>query len=56
MKLMITIGVVIFSSLGSWLGAAMSHGNWLSGWSIILSGVGGIVGIWVGYKIGQNYL
>ena len=55
MKLSISIGVLVFSSLGGWVGQTMDHGNWLGGWSIILSGVGGIVGIWLGYKVGKNY-
>jgi hypothetical protein len=54
MKLMIFIGVTIFGTVGGWLGAAMSHGNWLSGWSILLSAVGSFFGVWAGYKAGQN--
>lgn len=54
MKLMIFLGVGVVGTLGSWLGAAMSHGSWLGGWSILLGTVGSFVGIWVGYKVGQN--
>jgi uncharacterized protein YcfJ len=54
MKLMIFIGITIGSLIGGWLGAAMSHGNWLSGWSILLSGVGSLAGIWAGYRAGQS--
>ena len=50
MKLMITTGIV-----GGWLGALMDGGNWLGGWSILLSGVGSLVGIWAGYKAGKYY-
>lgn len=57
MKLMITIGVFIGSSLGAWLGAALlDHGNYLGGWSIILGAVGSFAGIWAGYKIAKNFL
>ncbi len=54
MKLMIFIGIGVVGTLGSWLGAVMSHGNWLGGWSILLGTVGSFVGIWAGYKVGQN--
>ena len=56
MKLIITIGVLLGSTLGGWLGSLMDNGNWLGGWSILFSGVGGIVGIWAGYKVAQSYL
>lgn len=54
MKLMILIGITVVGTLGGWLGAAMSHGNWLSGWSILLGALGSFAGIWVGYKAGQS--
>lgn len=54
MKLMIIVGITIFGTVGGWLGAAMDHGNWLGGWSILLSGIGSFFGIWVGFKAGQN--
>jgi len=53
MKLMIFLGVTIFGTIGGWIGALMTNGNWLSGWSILLGTVGSFVGIWVGYKVGQ---
>lgn len=53
MKLMIMLGVTVFGTIGSWIGALMTHGNWLSGWSIILGTVGSLAGIWTGYKAGQ---
>ena len=56
MKLMIWIGIFVGGTIGGWIGAAaFDHGNWLGGWSILLSGVGSLVGIWAGYKISQNY-
>lgn len=51
---MIFLGVTIFGTLGGWIGAAMDHGNWFGAWSILLGGVGSFVGIWAGYKAGQN--
>ena len=53
MKLMIFVGVTIFGTISGWIGAAMTHGNWFSGWSILLGGAGSLVGIWAGYKAGQ---
>ena len=53
MKLMIFIGIGLFSILGGWIGAAMSGGNWFSGWGILLSVVGSFVGIWAGFKTGR---
>jgi hypothetical protein len=55
MKLMIWIGITVGGGIGSWLGAAMSHGNWMSATSILLGGVGSIVGVWAGYRIGKDY-
>jgi len=51
---MITIGILVGGTVGGWLGALMSNNNWMSGWSILLSGVGSIVGIWVGFKIAKS--
>lgn len=54
MKLMIFIGITVVGTLGSWLGAVMSNGNWFGAWSILLGTVGSFVGIWVGYKASQS--
>ena len=50
---MILLGIIIFSTIGGWIGAAMSGGNWLSPWSLILSTIGAFFGIWAGYKAAQ---
>lgn len=55
MKLFITIGIVAGGTLGGWLGALMSHGNWMGVWSILLSTIGSLAGIWAGYKAARNY-
>jgi hypothetical protein len=55
MKLMITLGIFIFSSLGGWLGSLMGGGAFGT-WSLILSVVGSFFGIWAGYWVGKNYL
>jgi uncharacterized membrane protein YeaQ/YmgE (transglycosylase-associated protein family) len=56
MKKLISISVLIFGTLGGWLGTTLDHGNGFGGWAILLTAVGSFVGIWVGYKIGKNYL
>lgn len=53
---MIWIGITVGGGIGSWLGAAMSHGNWMSAGSILLGGVGSIAGLWAAYKFSKNYL
>lgn len=50
---MIFIGICVFGTIGGWLGALMDHGNWLGGWSILISTVGSLFGIWAGYKASQ---
>lgn len=56
MKLMISLGVIIGGLVGAWLGGLLDHGNSFGGWSLLLSTVGSLVGIWAGYKIARNYL
>ncbi len=53
MKLMIWIGIFVGSSVGGLLGAYFDGGLGL--WSIALSTVGGLAGVWAGYKIGKAY-
>jgi hypothetical protein len=55
MKLMIFLGITIFSSVGGWLGAAMDHGNWFGIWSILLGTIGAFAGVWAGFKAGQYF-
>lgn len=50
---MIFIGIGLFGLIGGWIGAAMSGGNWFSGWSLLLSVVGSFAGIWAGFKAGR---
>ena len=53
MKLMIGIGVTLFGSIGTVIGAAMSHGNEFGGWAILLGTIGSFFGIYAGYKAAQ---
>jgi hypothetical protein len=54
MKTMIYIGVTVGGIAGGWIGSLIDHGNIFGAWGILLGGVGSIIGIWAGYKIGQN--
>ena len=49
-KLCILIGTTLFSWIGWWVGARF---NFLTGF--ILSGVGSIVGVYVGWRINRDY-
>lgn len=47
--------VIVTSTIGSWLGAAMDHGNWF-GWT---SNILGVIGLAAGYwliRIINNYI
>jgi uncharacterized membrane protein YeaQ/YmgE (transglycosylase-associated protein family) len=51
-KVMIMIGMVVGSTLGSWL-PSLWGASWLSMTSLLLGTVGGFAGIWAGYKISR---
>lgn len=53
-KTLIWAGLVIGSSLGSYLPTLFGQ-DMFSGWAILWSAIGSILGVWAGYKIGQNY-
>jgi hypothetical protein len=53
MKRYITLGIIVCSLIGSWLGAELDHGNFFGTASNVLGIAGMFVGIWAGYKIGQ---
>ena len=55
MNLMIFLGIAVFGTLGSWLGAIVDNGNWLGAWSILLGAAGSFFGVWAGYKAGQYF-
>ncbi len=48
--MIIWFAVILGSTLGSYLPALFGAG-WLSLWSIVLGTVGGLAGLWVGYKV-----
>lgn len=53
-KTYIYIGIFVGSSLGSWVGSLLDHGNFFGLWGILLGSVGGILGIWAGYTLGNG--
>jgi len=59
MKAMITIGILVGGTIGGGIGNMMDHQSFfalgLGGWSILLTLVGSLAGIWAGYKIGKLY-
>lgn len=52
MKKLVWIGMLIGSSIGGFIPTLWGAG-FLSFSSIILTAVGGMIGIWVGYKLSQ---
>lgn len=53
-KTLIYIGITVGGLLGGFLGSLLDHGNPFGAWGIILSTVGGLAGIWAGYKVGTS--
>lgn len=53
MKLMIWLGIFVGGAVGGAIGSVLDGG--LGVWSIVLSSVGSLGGIWAGYKIGKLY-
>jgi hypothetical protein len=56
MKILITVSAGILGTLGAFIPYLWGDTNFLSGWSILFSALAGLLGIWVGYKIGKRYL
>lgn len=52
----ITLSIIIFSTVGGWLGSLITNGDWLSLASMLMSVVGALFGIWIGYWFYQNYI
>ena len=50
--------VLLFACIGSTVGGylpSLLGYDMFSGWGILASAAGGLLGIWAGYRIGQNY-
>lgn len=54
-KTYIWIGIFVGGIVGGIVGSWLDHGNGFGLWSILLSGVGSIVGIIAGYKFSNTY-
>jgi hypothetical protein len=54
-KTLVWIGLGIGSTIGGWLGALISNGNWFSWQSIIGSAIGSFAGIYICFKAGQYW-
>jgi hypothetical protein len=57
-KALIWIGIFVGGAIGGGIGNLFDHQSFFSltnfgGWTILMSGVGSIVGIWAGYKLSQ---
>ncbi|GAC1387089.1 MAG: hypothetical protein NVS1B7_5930 [Candidatus Saccharimonadales bacterium] len=53
-KTYIWIGLTIGGIVGGGLGSMLDHGNGFGLWSITFSTIGGVAGIWAGYKMGNQ--
>lgn len=53
MKTWVMIGMGVGSTLGAVVPMLFGDASLLDGWSILGVLVGGMVGIWLGYKIGK---
>lgn len=54
MKKFIWLGITVFGGIGGWLGSLLD-GTGFGLWSILLTMVGSLVGVWLGYLVGKNY-
>lgn len=52
-KTLIWIGAFAGSTIGGFI-PALWHASLFSMWGIVLSTVGGVAGIWAGWKLGQR--
>ncbi len=55
MRIIYTISIIAFATLFGWFGEMLDKGNWLGGWSILLSTIGSFLGVVIAYKINKNY-
>ncbi len=53
MKTWVMIGMGVGSTLGALVPMLLGSSDLMGGWSILGGTVGGLLGIWLGYKIGK---
>lgn len=52
-KMAITVCMTIGTLVGSLLPVWFGDTSWFDGWSILGSFIGGVIGIWLGVKVGR---
>ena len=50
----IWLGMMVGSSIGGFI-PMLWHAGMMSLWGIVMSTVGGIIGIWAGWRFGRGY-
>ena len=53
-KFLITLGAGVGGIAGAYIPYLWRDDDFFSGWSILFSTIGGIIGIWLGYKLAQR--
>lgn len=53
-KKLVWLGLFVGGTVGGLIGTILDHGNGLGAWTLILSTVGSILGIWGGVKLGNS--
>jgi predicted MFS family arabinose efflux permease len=51
-KTLIWLGLFVGSAIGGWIPSLWGE-NFLSMFSVLLTAIGGLVGVWAGFKLGQ---
>lgn len=54
-KLFITIGASLGGIAGAYVPTLFGDTDLFSGWGILGSTIGGVAGIWLGYKLAQRF-
>lgn len=54
LKLLILIGATIGGIAGAYIPSLWGDTDLFSGWSILFSTIGALVGIWLGYKLARR--
>ena len=54
MKSLMYMGAFVGSTIGGFVPSLLGV-SWLSVWGLVASGVGGILGVWAGYKVAARY-
>lgn len=53
-KHLIWLGIGVGGTVGGILGTWLDKGNGLGAWTLILSTLGSLIGLWAGYKMGTS--